>query len=443
MLKKILCGLLAGAMALTMFAGCSGEEGTASGEGGSTGTTESTGGEEGGDASGEETTLRLSLWDYETVGYDKAMVEAFQEANPNIKVDVVSTPNADYASKIAVMLSGGDEVDVFYIKSNTDYPTFVMREFVRPLSDLIEANNFDLEPYGTVLDQHYRMDGELYALPYRTNDWVLFYNKDIFDAANVPYPTNDMTWEELAEIAPQVTSGEGGSKIYGMYYQPKVSFILPFMVGYIDDYDNMTSDLSQMAYPIQYFMDLQNSGSYQSYAEAKSMSQDQTYFFNGLNAMFYDGSWFVQMLCDEESVDFEWGVAKSPYWEGTEQKGFATTTPIAINSTTEKVDAAWQLLSFLTGEEGAMVMAENKMVPGYMSDAVMETYREVTGIDDSSYEALTNNVTYGFGEPNTVQGLLTTAFQEELELAITGNQSVEQTVANMESRRTEIIEQNS
>ena len=215
------------------------------------------------------------------------------------------------------------------------------------------------------------------------------------------------------------------------------------MVGKIDHYDNMASDFSELQYPIQWFLDLQNSGAYQAYAEAKSMSQDQTYFFNGLNAMFYNGSWFVQMLCDEEDLGFEWGVAKSPYWEGTSQKGFATTTPIAINSATEKVDASWKLLSFLTGEEGAKVMAENKMVPGYMSDEVMETYRTTTGIDDSSYEALTNNTTYGFGAPDTMQGLITTALQEELELAITNNQSVEDTVKNMESRRTEIIEQNS
>ena len=440
MMKKILSALLAVAMTVTVFAGCSSSESASS----SSGETSTSGSTSSSSETGEETVnLRLSLWDYETVGYDKAMVEAFEAANPNIKVEVVSTPNADYANKISVMLAGNDNVDVYYIKSNTDYPTFVLKNFVLKLDDLISENNFDLEPYGTMLDQHYNMDGSYYALPYRNNDWVLFYNKDLFDQAGVDYPSNDITWEEVADLAAQLTSGEGADKIYGMYFQPKVSFILPALVGIIPDYDNMTSDFSGLAYPIEYLNKLQADGVWQSYAEGKSMSQDQTYFYKGTTAMIYTGSWLVQMLVDNaDDVNFEWGVAKSPYWEGTEQKGFVTSTPIAINSKTEKVDASWTLLSYLTGAEGAKVLAENMMVPGYMTDEVMETYKTATGIDDSSYEALTGNTTYSFGAPDTRQGLVTTALQEELELAITGNQSVEETVQRMEERRTEIIEQN-
>ena len=35
------------------------------------------------------------------------------------------------------------------------------------------------------------IDGGLYALPFRTNDWVIYYNKKVFDDAGVAYPTND------------------------------------------------------------------------------------------------------------------------------------------------------------------------------------------------------------------------------------------------------------
>lgn len=443
MLKKILCGFLAVAMAATAFAGCSSNGNGSSSAAGSSeaGSTPAASSEAG---SGEETNLRLALWDYDVTGYDKVMVEAFQEKNPNIKVEVTSTPNADYANKISVMLAGNDNVDVYYIKSNTDYPTFVLKNFVMNLDELITKNNFDLAPYGTVLDQHYKMDGSLYALPYRTNDWVLFYNKKIFDDAGVDYPSNDMTWEQVRELSKKVTSGEGGDKIYGLYFYPKVSFILPAMVGKIPNYDNMTSDFTDLGYSMNWLIGMQNDDqTYETYSNAKSMNQDQTYFFKGKSAMFYNGSWFVQLLkINSDKVDFEWGVAKSPYWEGTEKAGFATSTPIAINSKTEKVDASWKLLEFLAGAEGAKILADNMMVPGYMSDEVMEAYKTSTGIDDSSYEALTNNTTYGFGAPNELNGLVTAALQEEFELALTGNQSVDDTVKRMEERRTEIIEQN-
>ena len=45
---------------------------------------------------------------------------------------------------------------------------------------------------------------------------MLFYNKTLFDAAGVDYPTNDMTWEEYAALAKEMT-GKGNCK-YGCHY---------------------------------------------------------------------------------------------------------------------------------------------------------------------------------------------------------------------------------
>ena len=70
----------------------------------------------------------------------------------------------------------------------------------------------DLTPYGTVLEQHYVIDGGLYALPFRTNDWVIYYNKKIFDDAGVAYPTNDMTWEQFFELGKQLSHDD----VYGL-----------------------------------------------------------------------------------------------------------------------------------------------------------------------------------------------------------------------------------
>ena len=44
------------------------------------------------------------------------------------------------------------------------------------------------------------------------------YNKDLFDAAGVAYPSNDMTWDEYYDLAAKMTSGEGSSKVYGTHH---------------------------------------------------------------------------------------------------------------------------------------------------------------------------------------------------------------------------------
>ena len=46
---------------------------------------------------------------------------------------------------------------------------------------------------------------------------MLYFNKDLFDKAGVPYPSADMTWDEYEELAKKMTSGEGSAKVYGTH----------------------------------------------------------------------------------------------------------------------------------------------------------------------------------------------------------------------------------
>lgn len=426
MKKKIVCLLLAAAMALGM---------TACGGGGDDAKTDGDG------ASSDQVTLRLALWDYDVDGpttYDP-IIEAFEEANPDIKIEVVSSPNADYETKLTTMLSGGDDVDLFFAKSNTALPGVQAKGFCMDLSTLFEEKGYDLTPYGTVIDQQMTFDGDVYALPFRTNDWVLFYNKTIFDAAGVEYPSNDMTWEEVGELAKEITS-KTDDGIYGYCFNPKAGFIFPALAGTMDGFDITTSDLSCMTTALDWILDMQESGAMEEYAESVSMSKDQTYFFKGEWAMMWDGSWLVQNLNNQADLGFEWGVAKSPYWEGTEKNGFVTSTPLCISATTKHVDEAYRFLTFMCGEEGAAILATTNLVPGYMNDEVLESYKKNSNLDESSIEALTDNVTYSFGEPNTVFSEIISAGQKEMELVLTGNETPEEFVKNFEAQRAELIE---
>lgn len=47
-------------------------------------------------------------------------------------------------------------------------------------------------------------DRELYALPYGYNVSGLFYNKGIFDQLNLPYPTDEMTWEDVLKLVTNI-----------------------------------------------------------------------------------------------------------------------------------------------------------------------------------------------------------------------------------------------
>ena len=67
-------------------------------------------------------------------------------------------------------------------------------------------------------------------MPFRNDFWVLFYNKDLFDAAGVPYPANDLPMEEYDALARQMTSGEGDAKVYGTHYHTWRSCVSLFSI---------------------------------------------------------------------------------------------------------------------------------------------------------------------------------------------------------------------
>ena len=389
------------------------------------------------DSSGK-TTLRLALWDYDV---DKDMydpiIEAFEKENQDIEIEIVSSPNADYETKLTTMLSGGDDIDVFFAKSNTALPGLQAKGYCMNLSNLLEENKFDTSSYGTVLEQQMTFDDNVYALPFRTNDWVLFYNKNLFDKAGIAYPTDQMTWQDVGKLAKEVTE-KSADGVYGYSFQPKVGFIFPMLAGTMDGFDITTSDLSCTTTALDWILDMQESGAMEEYSESVSMNKDQTYFYNGEWAMMWNGSWFVQSLNLQENLGFEWGIVKSPYWEGTEKNGFVTSTPLCINASTKHAEEAYKFLTFSCGEEGASLLAKSNLVPGYMNDTVLDSYKENVGLDESSLNALMDNTTYSFGEPNNVFSEIISAGQKEMELVLTGNETPEDFVKNFtEQKRTD------
>ena len=442
MKKKMVAAVMAGMMIFSL-AGCSGSQATNDVSGTTTDATgentEGTDTDTQEEASSDAVTLRLALWDYEVDnGMYDPILEAFQEANPDIKVEVVSSPNADYETKLTTMLSGGDDIDVFFAKSNTALPGIQAKGYCMDLQSMLDESGFDTENYGTVLAQQMTYDGDVYALPFRTNDWVLFYNKNLFDEAGIDYPVDAMTWQDLETLSEQLQAKlPEGDKAFS--FQPKAGFIFPCLAGTEDGFDITTSDLSCMTTALDWILDMQDKGLMQDYAEAVSMSMDQTYFYKGEWAMMWNGSWFVQSL-NQQDLDFEWGIAKSPYWEGTEENGFVTSTPLCISANTKHPEEAFKLLTFMCGEEGASLLAKNNLVPGYMDDAVLTAYKENVNLDENSLNALLDNKTYSFGAPNAVFSQIISAGQKEMELVLTGNETPEEFVTNFTEQRQELID---
>jgi multiple sugar transport system substrate-binding protein len=87
------------------------------------------------------------------------------------------------------------------------------------LNQEVKANKVDLSKLDPSIMKGIQAiggKGELYGLPFYSEKFVLFYNKDLFNKFGVPYPTDNMTYDDLLGTIKRVTRVENGVSYAGM-----------------------------------------------------------------------------------------------------------------------------------------------------------------------------------------------------------------------------------
>lgn len=349
-------------------------------------------------AADEAITLKWAIWDKDTTPYWQALKDNYEAANPNVTIEMVDLGSTDYMTVLATELSGsGSEFDVVTIKDVPGYATLVSKNTLEPLDSYISEAGIDLAQYGGV-DKQVTVNGSLYELPFRNDFWVVFYNKDIFDAKGVAYPTNDMTFEEYDALAKQVTDTTFGSQIYGTHYHTWRSAVQLF--GVLDGKNNILSGNYDFFKPYyEMVLGQEDAQVCRNYADLSAEGLHYSAAFSGGDvAMMNMGSWYISTLISsikngdyDASLCGNWGMVKYPHAEGVEPGStLGTITGLAVTSVSDNKDAAFDFVEWVSGAEGAKVMAETGNFPALMNDEVAGIISSLEGFptDAESKEAL-------------------------------------------------------
>lgn len=389
-MRKILSFALALVMAVGTLAGCGASSSSSSSAAASTAASST--------AADAPVTLKWAVWDIDATTYYQPLIDAYQKANPNVTIEMVDLGSTDYMTVLATQLSGGaDDLDVITVKDIPGYSNLVNLGMLEPLDKL---NTTDTSLYGGTIEQ-ITVDGSYYAVPFRSDFWVVYYNKALFDAAGVDYPTNDMTLDEYDALAREMTSGEGADKVYGCHYHTWRSAVQLF--GILNGENTIVDGTYDFLKPYyERILAEQNDGICMDYATLKTSSTHYSdVFYNNQVAMMNMGSWFVATQIEKvkagESLSTEWGIVKYPHDEGVEAgTTLGTITSLGINSKSSNKEAAADFLNFVCGESGAEIIAGTGTFPAIKTDAVVDTIASIDGFptDDNSKEALKTVKTY-------------------------------------------------
>ncbi len=430
---------------------------TACGGGGGSETTAAAGGEEPAgttaaesvEAAEGQTVLKWSIWDKDLTAYYQPLVEEFEKQNPDLKIEMVDLGSSDYQTVLGTQLTGsGSDFDIVTIKDVPGYTTLVNKGVLEPLDEYIAADSVDLDAYKGLTDQ-ITVDGKLYELPFRSDFWVVYYNKDVFDAAQVAYPTNDMTFEDYDALARQLTVDTPGQEVYGAHYHTWRSAVQLF--GILDGKNTILDGTYDFLKPYyELVLAEQEDGVCQDYATLKTSNLHYSGAFSQGNvAMMNMGTWFISTMIEKiksgEYTDCaNWGIVKYPHADGVEPGStLATITALSIPANAPYKDAAWKFVKFVCGEEGAEILANTGNIPALMTDDIAGMISAMDGFptDEGSTEALQTANLYLEMPVSNKSSEIEIVLNEAHDNIMTGNSTIDEGIADMNEKVGAVLAQ--
>lgn len=305
----------------------------------------------------EEVTLILAGWSSSTeeTATLNALLAQFTEET-GIKVEwQIST---DHTVQMQNAFASGTYPNVFYIDSSR-LLDWVGSDVVAVGEDYIE----DPEGFYPALLDIFTVDGTLYCPPKDFSTMALQYNKDLFDAAGLDYPTNDWTWDDLYAAAEALTSPDG--KVLGLVTPPNLERWLPLLYqnggALFDEITGeyvLNDDAALEALEFYISFSVNGIGGTPDKVDAGWGGEA---FGEGSVAMAMEGNWVINYLL-ENYPELNWGVVELP--AGPVGKAtMAFTVCYGVGANNPYLEESWMLVNFLTGEMGQLATTQVSFGP--------------------------------------------------------------------------------
>jgi multiple sugar transport system substrate-binding protein len=368
--------------------------------------------------------------------------DEFEEAT-GIKVNYESIPFTQLHDAMFTSFSGGgSNYDVIHVRDDWA-AEFASQGFLEPLDEYItDEMKEKFSPYAF---EALSYKGKSYGIPRYMWLWQFYYNKEML--AQAGYDKAPKTWDELAEMAKTVqekVEGVGGyAEPYGQNFAAT-----PFIVhlrangGEFWDYDKdaPTFNTSEGIKALQFMKDMN--------LQLKALSP-LSFEFTGTGPMsdaFVQGRFAMNMntphtfpMSNDEKLSKVVGDIEVSLIPGASQKsaGYAETGGLAIPSSAENKDEAFEFIEFVTSFDQQKKMAiEAGRIP---ADKEALTDPEVLEAHPH-FKTVAEQIEYPFGMFKHEKATeITNAVSRYITEAVTGDKTAEEALKEAEDAVLKII----
>lgn len=323
--------------------------------------------------------LVLFYWDKNQTKTIEENLASFKKKFPKITVKTNLAGYSDYWKKLRTQAQGNELPDVFWM-NGPNVQLYASNGMLEPL-DSITENGISWADYPKALVDLHTYDGKHYGVPKDYDTIGVFYNKKLFKAAGVEFPSGDWTWEEFHEKAKRISewgrpkgiygcattvNGDGQGTYYNTIFQAG---------GYVIEDGKSGFDDPKSIEGLQCWADWIKDGSVASPKIVTDTKPSQM-FKSGKSAMFWTGDWTASELAEEfKGREDDYDVVALPKKEkrATVIHGLGW---VASGKSKNKA-AALALVAHMAGKESQQVEGRNgTAIPAFngTQDAWVKSY---------------------------------------------------------------------
>ena len=252
----------------------------------------------------QKTTIQFSSWGSESeLKILEPILADFERDNPDIKVDFMHIPQ-NYFQKIHLLFASNTAPDVIFV-NNQYLPIYINAGVLEDLS----GYDFEFDKFYDKSLKALSRDDKIYAVPRDVSNLVIYYNKDLFDKYNVPYPKKGWTFDEFLLTAQKLTHRP---EVFGVSFEDEPLFYLPYLTSMgVDDFSDFNDEKMQKG--LRFYTDLRNKYHVAPKKEESASATMAQMFLQGRLGMHLSGRWLVPKYRQE--AKFDWDVVEFPKGE--------------------------------------------------------------------------------------------------------------------------------
>jgi multiple sugar transport system substrate-binding protein len=362
------------------------------------------------------------------------MVDAFNAANPNIRVTMTS--QAEYYTQLTTAAAADTLPDVAIVHAD-QVATQAFRGVLRPIDDLVGTMGIDGGDYPEAVWAAGEVAGQRYAIPLDIHPMTMFVNMELLKAAGINEAPK--TAEEFEAAAQAVTAGDnkgflltGGFPIQQIFQQMLHQF---GGSEFNEDGTEVTWNSDAGVQALQWMKDAQG-----KYSEPNlEVDAELAAFKTGTAGMIWNGIWQTTNVTGE-GVEFESMATAVPQvgpnpavWAGSHQ----LTLPSKANPDPCKDAASAMLIRYLvdnsvTWAKAGQIPASNTVRESADFQAVEPQVNIAPSVENAIFPPSVPGITDAFGPLGEAVGAIMNGTETDIKAALD----------NAAQRATQILEEN-